>query len=92
MRELLELRAIAKGKVQGVGFRARVKKIAEGLNLKGYARNLPDGSVEVCAQGVRDDLEKLLAELEKAFSSLPMEIASVEFQPPVIHYPDFSIY
>jgi acylphosphatase len=39
------------GRVQGVYFRHSTRVEAERLALKGYARNLPDGSVEVLAQG-----------------------------------------
>jgi acylphosphatase len=40
-----------RGKVQGVFFRASTARVAEGLGLAGWARNLPDGSVEVLALG-----------------------------------------
>ena len=46
------------GRVQGVGFRWWVRREAEGLGIVGYARNLPDGSVEVTTRGTRDALER----------------------------------
>lgn len=45
-----------KGRVQGVGFRYFVLKRALELNIKGYVRNLPDGSVYVSAEGEKNDL------------------------------------
>ena len=42
---------IVKGNVQGVFFRANTKDIAIKLGLKGYVKNLPDGSVEIVAEG-----------------------------------------
>ncbi|WP_129409562.1 acylphosphatase [Marinitoga lauensis] len=39
------------GRVQGVGFRWFVNKIAESLGLNGYVMNMPDGSVEIWAEG-----------------------------------------
>ncbi|PIQ77203.1 acylphosphatase [Candidatus Peregrinibacteria bacterium CG11_big_fil_rev_8_21_14_0_20_46_8] len=48
------------GKVQGVFFRAEAKKRADAWNIKGYAKNLSDGSVEVCAQGEPDAVRKLI--------------------------------
>ena len=39
------------GRVQGVFYRATAARRAQELNIRGYARNLPDGRVEVLAQG-----------------------------------------
>ena len=47
------------GKVQGVYFRHSARMQAERLALTGYARNLPDGSVEVVAQGPVAAVERL---------------------------------
>ncbi len=48
------------GKVQGVFFRASTLEQAQGLNLSGWVKNLPDGSVEVLAEGTRISLEQLV--------------------------------
>ncbi|MBI4447719.1 acylphosphatase [Candidatus Woesearchaeota archaeon] len=45
------------GAVQGVFFRANIKQLADKLNLKGYAKNLPDGSIEAVFEG---DEKKIL--------------------------------
>lgn len=42
---------IISGRVQGVFFRARTKEMAESMNLQGWVRNLPDGSVEAVFEG-----------------------------------------
>lgn len=55
------IHCIISGKVQGVWFRAGTKQLAEMLGLTGYAKNLPNGDVEVIACGKTDDLEKLKA-------------------------------
>lgn len=57
------LTAIVSGHVQGVGFRAFVRRQAVDMAIAGYAENLPDGRVEVVAEGRRDDLELLLVRL-----------------------------
>jgi acylphosphatase len=44
-------RFLVAGMVQGVGFRWFVARHARGLGLAGFARNLPDGRVEVVATG-----------------------------------------
>jgi len=54
------LEARVYGFVQGVGFRYFVKRNALKLGLSGYAKNLPDGSVEVVAEGSEESLLKLL--------------------------------
>jgi acylphosphatase len=47
------------GYVQGVGFRAYVRKRATQLGLHGWARNRADGSVEVVARGNADAIARL---------------------------------
>ncbi len=48
------------GRVQGVGFRATVRRIACGYDVMGTVRNLPDGRVELIAEGARAELEAFL--------------------------------
>ena len=55
------VKIVVHGFVQGVGYRAYVKGVAESLGVSGRARNMPDGSVEIIASAS----EKKLAEFEK---------------------------
>ncbi len=89
--ELLELSAIVKGNVQGVGFRATAKMFADRLKLTGFVRNLSDGNVEICAQGEKLQLEKLLSELKQEFPSRYIEEVVCEFHPATKIYSDFRI-
>jgi acylphosphatase len=60
------LHAIVRGRVQGVSFRAFTAEHARRLGLAGSVRNLDDGrSVEVIAEGERQQLEALLARLRE---------------------------
>jgi acylphosphatase len=60
------LRALVRGRVQGVGFRFFVEAQARALGLKGFVRNLSNGSaVEVVAEGPMPDLEMLLSALRQ---------------------------
>ena len=59
------LRAVVYGLVQGVKFRAFALRHARALGICGYVRNLlSERAVEVVAEGERDDLERLLTELQ----------------------------
>lgn len=59
----VRLTAWVHGHVQGVGFRWWVRSQALELGLVGWARNAPDGRVEVVAEGPRDRCEALLGQL-----------------------------
>ncbi len=64
MNDPTSLQAIVYGYVQGVFFRAFVSTRARALGLTGYVHNLPEGTVEVNAEGERNKLEKLISYLE----------------------------
>jgi acylphosphatase len=53
------------GRVQGVGYRYFTRKKAFELGLAGYAENLPDGRVEVIAEGEKTSLEHLIHHLRQ---------------------------
>jgi acylphosphatase len=57
--ELRRIHGLVTGRVQGVGYRAYVRSTALGLGIAGWTRNLPDGRVELSAQGSREALEEL---------------------------------
>lgn len=63
--ENIRLYALARGRVQGVYFRAFVQGHARTLELSGWARNMPDGAVEVVAEGAREPLDRLLAQVRR---------------------------
>jgi acylphosphatase len=58
--EIIRRHAIVRGSVQGVGFRMNARFEARRLGLVGSAANLPDGSVEVEAEGPLADVETFL--------------------------------
>ena len=55
-----EAHIFVSGIVQGVGFRAAVKRHAIEHRIKGYVRNLDDGRVEICAQGTSRQIASFL--------------------------------
>jgi acylphosphatase len=77
------------GRVQSVGFRACVKKVAGNLGILGDVMNLPDGRVKVTATAEEVILEKFVSML---YGCPRVVIRSLEIRErdPVI-FPDFSI-
>lgn len=53
------LHVFISGQVQGVGFRRYIKSRAEGLNLTGWVKNLPDRRIEAVFKGDRENIEKM---------------------------------
>jgi acylphosphatase len=52
--------AVARGGVQGVGYRAFVAGCAHATGVHGYVRNLPDGTVEIVAESSPASLDDFL--------------------------------
>ena len=90
--ELVSLHAIVHGRVQGVFFRAFVRRHAANLGLTGYVRNLPDGSsVEVWAEGKREKLEKLLHHLHQGPTGAWVEKVEARWGEYSGDYPSFGV-
>lgn len=53
-----------RGRVQGVGFRYTTRRIAEGFEVAGDVKNLPDGRVELVVEGEPDEIERFLNAVE----------------------------
>jgi acylphosphatase len=60
---MIAKRIIFEGRVQGVGFRYTVKDLARGFDVRGWVKNLPDGSVELQAMGEPDELDGFIREI-----------------------------
>jgi acylphosphatase len=78
------------GRVQGVGFRFTAQRIAFRYGLSGFVRNLPDGSVEMLAQGSAGDISDALLDISKTFKAglRDTKIIDVTVNP---RYSDFKI-
>ncbi len=55
------LHLIVSGRVQGVGFRWAAQKAARQLGVNGYVRNLPNGDVEIVAEGDETAVDRMIA-------------------------------
>lgn len=86
-----EILCIVSGGVQGVSYRAYVQESATNLALVGYVRNLPDGTVEVVAQGLPDTLKEFVEYLNEGSLLAKVESVSVDWRSPKRQYDEFSI-
>jgi acylphosphatase len=69
--------AVAVGRVQGVGFRFHVERLAAALGLVGWVANEADGSVRCVAEGPRHVLEAFVRDLAEGPSAARVERVSV---------------
>ena len=90
-RDLLSLHAEVQGIVQGVGFRYSAIIHARRLGLTGYVRNMPDGTVEVLAEGPKEDLEKLYRWLQRGPSAAVVQGVEHRYLPYSGSYRDFGV-
>ena len=77
-----QLLARVAGRVQGVYYRASTQEQARALGLRGWVRNLPDGRVELRAQGTRGRVEALLAWCRKGPPSARVASVDVDWEAP----------
>ena len=78
------------GRVQGVGFRFTARRAAQRRQLTGYVRNIPNGSVEMLAQGRGEEIDDCIQDLKEYFSGYIKE-AKIEEIPFDSNYTDFEI-
>ncbi len=88
---MIRAKITIKGTVQGVGFRYSVRREAQSLEIKGHARNNPDGSVEVLAEGPEKSIEKLIEFCRKGPSFARVESIDIEYEQPENSFAEFRI-
>ncbi len=81
---------IFSGRVQGVGFRFTAQRIAGRYGLRGFVRNLPNGTVEMFAQGDATDVAQCLRDIDESFAGYVRD-AKIEDASPNARYDGFSI-
>jgi acylphosphatase len=61
-------RVFFSGRVQGVGFRFTCQALARGFELAGFVRNLPDGRVELLAEGEPGEMTRFVSAIQREMS------------------------
>ncbi len=79
------------GLVQGVFFRASTRDTARALGLRGWVKNMPDGSVELEAEGPEDRINKLVAWLNQGPQYARVEKVEVREIPATGEETDFQV-
>ena len=75
-------RTIITGKVQGVLFRASARDQAVTMGIQGFVRNLPDGTVELDAEGDEDSLHNLLSWCQHGPPGARVDQVDITWLPP----------
>jgi acylphosphatase len=78
------------GNVQGVGFRYTAQRLATRYAVTGYVRNLPNGTVELVAEGQPNELDKFLAAVSERMRDYIRKVNVVK-QPATGEFDDFRI-
>jgi len=83
---------VAKGRVQGVGYRAFVGECARATGVHGYVKNLPDGTVEIVAESSPASLDNFLR-LAYASNDLVIRVDAIDVKrgPATEEYPGFRV-
>ncbi len=79
------------GRVQGVFFRAYMRRKALENNVRGWVRNLPDGSVEAVLEGEKEDVEKVIQWAHRGPPLARVERVDVEWEEYKGEFSDFRI-
>jgi len=78
----LARRYLISGRVQGVGFRFFVESAAVRDGIHGWVRNLPDGRVEVAAEGEAEAIERFERSVRQGPRGARVDEVEVDHQPP----------
>jgi acylphosphatase len=79
-----------RGQVQGVGFRDTVRRLAKGLPITGFVRNLDDGRVQLIVEGSTHDLAEFLESIASRMERF-IRHAAVDSRAATGEFDDFTI-
>jgi len=87
----MKVHIVVIGLVQGVGFRYFTFKKARELDVAGYVKNLPDGTVEIEAEGERGQLEELISAVKVGPRSAVVNDLHINWEEYEGKYSDFQV-
>lgn len=79
------------GLVQGVWYRAFTERTARAVGLKGWVRNLPDGSVEAVMEGARAAIDAAILECRKGPPSSRVDNVDIRWEEPRGEFDSFNV-
>lgn len=79
------------GEVQQVGYRRRIWRTANKIGVKGYIKNLPDGSIKIIAEGDEKILQNLLKTIDIKEPPILVEEIEAKERKPTGRYQHFQI-
>jgi len=85
------IHAIVSGKVQNVGYRSWVARLGNLEGLSGWVKNLNDGSVEMVAEGEKEDLQILLDRLWDGPGAAQVDDIETDWQEVTDEFVDFEV-
>ena len=91
MAEKKAVRAVIKGKVQGVCYRMETARAAEDHKVNGWVRNRADGTVEAVFEGEAENLGNMLNWCRQGPPAASVTDVEVEEKPYTGEHPDFTI-
>ncbi|MGA9098274.1 MAG: acylphosphatase [Methanotrichaceae archaeon] len=87
---MIRLTAYVSGRVQRVGYRAKVVSLANEMNLVGLIQNRPDGKALVIAEGERNELEKFASALRIKNAIIDVENVDTQYSQGSGQYSSFK--
>lgn len=88
---MIRARLLIQGRVQGVGYRANTRRMANKLNLKGWVRNLRNGDVELLVEGPEVEVDRLIVWCHRGPTSAYVSKVRVEKSKATLEFNGFAV-
>jgi acylphosphatase len=87
---IIARRFLVSGRVQGVGFRWFAVEAASAEGITGWVRNVPDGTVEIVAEGDAEAIERFERKVRQGPGHARVDDVVTDFVAPTGQFPTFS--